>query len=159
MGRLLEKKHVAMVLPPAANVFSGTVTTAPVRLSDYEQVEFLVECGAGATGTTLITAEACDDTSGTNPVAIPFEMASQAAGANADDTWSAYADQTASGFTTAAGSYRSFAIRVRARQLPSPKQFIRLKCVEQVASAVAGAIVAVLSGPRYSQVPNRKVLS
>lgn len=159
MGRLLERKHVAMVMPPAADRFDTSQVSAPVNLANYSNAEFIVAIGAGATGTATLTVEACDDNSGTNPVAIPFELAVQSPGANTNDTWGAYADQTSAGYTTVAGDYKLLSIRVRARQLPSGKQWCRVKATEVVNSPVAAAIIAILGCPRYSQVPNRKALA
>ena len=157
--RLLDDGHIVEVLPPVANAFAGTVTTAPIRATLSGVVEFLVQTGVGLTGTTLITVEACNDAVGTGATAIPFQVNAQPPGANTSDIWGGYSDNLATGYTTVAGSNKLISIYVNPRTLPSGQEFVRLKMVEQVASPVAGGVVAILRAPRYQQVPNRTALA
>lgn len=159
MHRLVDEIHAAMVLPPVANALAGTVHTKPIRLGPYAFAHFLLLAGVGNTGTSQITVEACDDAAGSNPVAIPFTHNYQAAGADAADTWVGYVQDAAAGFLTPAGSNRVFALSVDARSLPEGKPFVRLTGVEGVASAVAAAVVALLTNARYMQQPPTGVFS
>lgn len=159
MHRLVDEIHAAIVLPPVADALAGTIHTTPIRLGPYAFAHFLLAAGVGNTGTSQITVEACDDAAGNNPVAIPFTHNYQAAGANSNDTWQGYVQDAAVGFLTPAGSHRLFAISVDARYLPEGKPFVRLTGVEQTASAVAAAVIALLSNARFMQHPPTGVFS
>ncbi len=149
MNRLIDQFHAAVMLPPVADAFSGTVSTTPVRLGIYPFLHALIVCGVGTVGTATVTVEACSDASGSNPEAIPFKLNKQAPGANAADTWLGYADVTAAGFVTTAGSHKLLAIDVDARDLPTGKPFVRITSVEVADGAVIAAIIGLFSNGRY----------
>lgn len=147
--------HVVNALSPAADAFAGTVVTDVINLKNWQHVSFLVQCGAGAVGTAVITVEACNDTTPTNTEAIPFTYQECVSG----DTFSEVKQAEASGFTTAAAANKMYKIEVDAQALAkSGYSYVRLKSVEVVDDPVAGGIIAILSGGRYVQEVNDSVL-
>jgi hypothetical protein len=147
--------HVVNALPPAADAFAGTVVTDVINLKNWQHVSFLVQCGAGAVGTSTITVEACDDTTPTNMEAIPFIYQECVSG----DTFGEVKQAEASGFTTAAAANKMYKIEVDAQALAkSGYSYVRLKSVEVVDDPVVGGVIAVLTGGRYVQEVNDSVL-
>ena len=132
--------HPIKGLDAVANAFSGTVASDIISLRNYHEAAFLIHKGVGATGTSTITVEACDDVSATNVSAIPFYV-QKYLGAN--DVPGPIIAVGAAGFVTTAGSSQLYMIRVDAAQLgASGYGFVRLKAVEVVASPVLGGIIA-----------------
>jgi hypothetical protein len=138
--------HPVIGLYPVANAFAGTVYSTVVNMANAARAEFTIIKGVGATGTATITMEACDDKSGTNPVAIPFYYQPYI---GADDVPTAVVAATAAGFTTTAGSNQRYEIQVDAQRMGN-KGWLRLKSVEVAASAVLGMIDIELEGLRQA---------
>lgn len=140
---LSENTAVHLSLAPVADALSGTVTTAPISCKNARAVTYLVSWGVGATGTTLITVEACDDTTPTNVSAIAFKSRrwNNAVATNAPAALTA---RTSSGFTTTAGSNQVYEITVDCDQLAnSGYGFVRLKAVEQTDSPILAQIMSI----------------
>lgn len=145
---MLKNYHVVNALAPAADAFSGTVTTDVINMKDYGHISFVVQMGVGTTGTSTITIEACDDTTPTNTTAIPFVYQACTTG----DTFSGKTAATAAGFTTVAGSNKMYKIEVDSDALGAlGYSYIRLKAVESVNDPVAGGILAVLTESKYER--------
>jgi hypothetical protein len=143
-----ELYHVVNALVPVANAFAGTVTTTPINMFGYEHVSFIIQCGAGATGTATVTAEVCSDTSGSNATQIVFNYQECISG----DTFGAMTKAPVAGFTTSAAANKMYKIEVDADQLAnSGYKYIRLKSVEQTANAICGGILAILTEARFEQ--------
>jgi hypothetical protein len=144
-----EKVKLVTGLAPAANVFAGTVYTDIVSLAQYERALFLIEKGVGTTGTATITVEACSDNSGTGATAIAFKYRRNTAAGSPIDVLGAVTAASTSGFTTTAASNDMYTVEVQSSDLPDGKPWVRLKSVEVVASAVAGAVYILLDNGRY----------
>jgi hypothetical protein len=137
---------VAVGLAPSADVFSGTVSSDVFSLENFSKAVLLINKAAGATGTSLITIQACDDLAGNNPVPIPFNVTLQDAdGQNRG----ARTEVAATGFTTAAAANKVYAIELQADHLPEGKPCFFLKGVEQVDSPIVGDVTALFFGGRY----------
>lgn len=143
---LSEELNVAWSQVPVANAFAGTKNGVPMNMGLYERATWLVQKGAGATGTATFTVEACSDTSGTGATAIPFTYRRE----NANSVAGAITQATAAGFTSTAGANEVYIIEAKASDTLDGKPYLRLKSVEVVASAVDGAVLCVLGNPRYS---------
>lgn len=140
--------HIVKGLDPVADAFDGTVYSDVISLKNHEYAEFYIYKGVGATGTSTITVEACDDTTPTTSSAIPFHYQTVVSG----DTHSALTAAAAAGFATTAGSSQLYKVSVEARALAAlGYEYVRLKAVEVVDSPVLGGIMAALQGPRYDQ--------
>jgi hypothetical protein len=140
--------HVVNALIPAADAFAGTVYTDIINLKNFEHVSFIVQCGAGGTGTATITVEACDDVSASNVSAIPFTYQACVTG----DTFGARTKAAETGFTTAAAANKVYKIEVDTDALlASGYGYVRLKSVEVANDPVTGGIIAILTEPRVEK--------
>lgn len=148
--------HVVNALVPVADAFAGTVYTDVINMKDFNHVQFVIQKGAGAVGTSTITIEACDDVVPTNVSAVPFKYQVCTTG----DTFSALTAAEATGFDTTAGANQMYKVEVDSDALAaSGYGYIRLKAVEVVNDPVLGGVVAVLTEPRYGQeVPNTAIV-
>jgi hypothetical protein len=146
------ESHIVKGLDAVADAFSGTVYSDVVSLRGHDEVDFILHKGVGATGTSTLTVEACDDIVPTTVSAVAFHY-QKATGA--DDVPSEPVAATSTGFATTAGSSQLYRIKVDARKLLAAGYgFARLKCVEVVDSPVLGGILIELKHPRYhDQVP------
>lgn len=142
---ILEALHLVKGIDPVADAFAGTVTTDIVNMRDYAVAAFLVYKGAGATGTSTITVEACADNSGTGATAVPFHYRRAC---NTNDAHGAVTAATAAGFATTAGASEMYFVVVSADDLVSTGYaWVRLKAVEVVDSPVTGGIAILLDQP------------
>lgn len=139
-------RHIIAGKDPVADAFSGTVYSDVVSLAAYSVARFIVHKGVGATGTSTITLEACDNANGDNPVAIPFYYQLYT---GADDLPGAVTAAPAAGFTTPVGSSHLYVMEGDAQSLGG-KAWIRMKAVEVVDSPVLAGILIELLGPRYA---------
>lgn len=148
MGKLtFGERHIINALPPVADAFAGTVFSDVIKVSDYHVARFTLYKGVGATGTSTLTFEACDDAAGNNPVAVPFAYQKYD---NADDVPDDVAQATTAGFTTTAGSNHLYACEVETQRM-GDKKWLRMKAVEVVDSPVLGGIMATLLHPRFAR--------
>lgn len=138
-GLLMERLKLIKGIDPVANAFAGTVYSDIVSMRDLSRVAFVIYAGVGASGTSTITIEACDDTSGSNVSAVPFEWQEILTG----DTEAAVpAAKASTGTLTTAGSSKICVAEVREDALAaSGYGFVRLKAVESVASAVLAGVL------------------
>jgi len=147
---------IVNIIPPAADAFSGTVTSNTINLKNYNHATFIVAKGAGALGTSTITVEACVDAMGTTPTAIGFTYSTN----TTSDTWSAVTNADATGFTTTAGANQTYKIEVDASKLGKLNcTYVRIKAVEVVNDPVVGSVTAVLKEGRFTGDSPASVLS
>lgn len=140
--------HLVKGLDPVADAFAGTVYSDVVSMRNYKTCEFIIYKGVGATGTSTITVQACSDTTPSARSAVAFRY--QACTAN--DTWGAITEATSAGFNTTAGSSQLYRIFVDASVLAEVGyEFVQLKAVEVVDSAVLGGIAIQLHEPRFEK--------
>jgi len=140
------ERHIVKGLDAVADAFSGTVYSDVVNLDEYAAARFMLHKGVGATGTSTITVEACDNAAGDNPVAVAF---SYQAYIGADDLPGAVASPATTGFATTAGSSQLYVVEVEAQRLPAAKPWARLKAVEVANDPVLGGVLIELLKPRY----------
>lgn len=148
------KRHIVKGLDAVANAFAGTVQSDIVNMKEYAVARFILHKGVGATGTSTLTVQSCDNAAGDNPVAVPFKYQKYT---GADDLPGDVTSAAAAGFNTTAGSSQLYVIEVDSQSLGA-KSWVYLKAVEVVASAVLGGIVIELVGPRYAtDIPNTAI--
>lgn len=147
-ANLLQNVHLVKGLDPVADAFAGTVYSDIVNMGDYAGATFIIFKGVGATGTSTITVEACDDVSASNVTAIPFRYKAITSG----DTEGALTAAAVAGFATTAGSSQLYAIEIDSDELgDTGYKYARLKCVEVVDSPVLGGILIAMHGNRHAQ--------
>lgn len=155
-GLAIENLHAVKGLDAVADAFSGTVTSDIVNMNRYDKVVFIVHKGVGATGTSTITVEACDDVSATNTSALAFHYRAITSG----DTEGALTAATTAGFATTAGSSQLYLIEVSREALSAIGYgYVRLKAVEVVDSAVLGGILIAMFGPTFAGSTNQTAIT
>jgi hypothetical protein len=138
------------VLYPVADAFAGTVNTDILRCQSSSGILFVITKGVGATGTSTITIDACDDVTPTNTTAVPFRYRIS----TTPDTWGAWTEAAAAGFATTAGSNQLYEVFVPASELAEEGYgYARLTAVEVVNNPVLGGVNAFLVSPTYQPVP------
>ncbi len=150
----LERGHFEAGLVPVADFLvngAGTVTP-PINLKKHEFVRFILFWGVGATGTNTLTVEACDDTVPTNKVAIPFWYR-RTIGLVGPVGAIAFQPVPATGYLTLAGSNQILDLYTTAEYVSgaaaSGYNYVRLKSVPGVASALLGGCLVELITPKY----------
>lgn len=132
--------------------FAGTFTSDILSMKNYGRAVFTMLMEHGATGTTLVTVEACDDVSASATEAIVFRYKK----VSTIDTQGDVTAATVAGFTTAAGADKMYIVEVDADDLPDGYNFVRLSCVEAVDSPIDGSVTGLLCDPRYTALPSAK---
>jgi hypothetical protein len=137
---LLEELQFIKGLDPVADAFDSTVYSDVVNMSKFERVVFAVYVGVGATGTSTLTVQACDDTTPSNRSAVPFYYREITTG----DTEGAITAAAAAGFTTTPGSSKLVLVEVREDALASSGYgYVQLKAVESANSPVLAGILVI----------------
>ena len=147
MSKVLESRfHCVTGLDPAADSLTATAVTDVINATNAKAVHFIIHKGVGATGTSTVTVEACDNVTPSNTTAIPF-IYQLCSATGTSDVMGAITKATTAGFTTAVGSGQIYMITVDTDQLaPSGRKYVRLKAVETTDSAqLAGIIVLIES--------------
>lgn len=148
-GLWSERNHIVKGIDPVADAFAGTVTTDVVSMKNHSKAVFLVYKGAGATGTSTITVEACDDFTPSNTTAIPFRSRRCA---NSGDTQGDVTARAAAGFATTAGASEVYVIEVNAEDLAGTGYSnVRLKAVEVANDPVTGGVAIILADPTFAR--------
>lgn len=146
MFKFIQNNKTVQGLVPVADAWAADPATDIVSLANYKNATFIVNVGAGATGTATLTVESCDDVSGTTTTAVPFTYAVS----TTTDTYGALQQATAAGFTTTAGGSDMYIVEINSMQLSGTDKFVRLQFVEAVDSPVTAGTTIVLSDPRYA---------
>lgn len=133
-------------LDPVADAFAGTKNSDSVNLGKFQKAAFLVYKGAGDTGTSTFTMECSSDNARTGAEAIPFTYRRVSVGDIAGDIQHV----EKAGFTSIAGPSEMYIIEVDSSQAPEGKPWFSLKSVEVVDSPVAGCVLILASGAKYS---------
>jgi hypothetical protein len=149
-------------LNPVADAFAGTANSDVHNMAGFDQAMFVLHSGVGATGTSVITVEACDNVTPSNTTAIAFWYREITSG----DTDGAWTRATSAGFTTTAGSNRITQIVVDASDVAAASvnstvgnKFVRLNLVEGTDNPVLGGILFIGVHGRYQEDINPTTLA
>lgn len=155
MYKAIADLHFVKGLDPVADAFAGaTVYSDVVDMQDYGECVFVIHTGVGATGTSTLTVEACDDIVPTTTSAIPFRYKAILSG----DTHGALTAAAAAGVATTAGNSKIYVVEVQASDLlASGYRYVRLKAAEVVDSPVLGGILIILASPRVAGTHNSAI--
>lgn len=139
-----EKNHIISAKAPVADAFAGALNTDVIDVSEAHGAAWIVFWGVGATGTTVITVEACDDIVPTNTTAVAFKYR-RVSDHSSSDVPGAITAAAAAGFTTTAGSNQIYIIEVDPAVIAATGyRYARLVCTESVDSPILGCVLAVL---------------
>ena len=153
MSRLMDDMHVvahtSTFVASYADFFEGNggspTYTDVFNLAKYRKVLFIIQLGAGATGTGVVTVESCDDVTPSNTVAIAFNYKAM----TTVDTWGTTTAVANTGFTTAAGTNKCYMVEVDASELSGTNHYVRLKITEDTDSPCDGCVLTILGASRY----------
>ena len=150
----LEGLKFAPSMAPVADFLAGTKNSDVHNMAQFDGAMFVLHWGVGATGTTVITVEACDDVTPSNTTAIVFWYREITTG----DTDGAWTKAAAAGFTTAVGSNHVVQIFVDAADVAAASvnsvvgnKYVRLNCVEGVNSPILGGAMFIGINGRYQE--------
>lgn len=147
-GILLETLHFAKAIVPVADAFAGADVRSDVySMRDYESVLFIIATGAGATGSSTVLVNSCDDVTPTTRTAMPYYSREVLT----TDVQSAVTKRAAAGFVTTVGADRIVIIEVRAEDLVAGDGFVELEMDESVDSPVLGGVIAMFGQGRYKE--------
>lgn len=145
---LSEKCGVVSLLGPTADYNGSTIDSDAVNLKNYSEASFLVQHKGGSTGKSTLTVLAASDGSGTGATAIPFLYRRKTTGASS--VWGAISVATAAGIDTVPAEDTVIEIFVKGDECPEGKPFVNIHAVESVNDPVVGAILAILTNPRFA---------
>lgn len=139
MSLLTERLQFIKGIDPVADAFDSTQSTDVVDMAEFERVIFLSVIGVGATGSSTVTIEACDDIVPTNTVAIGYMSRD-----DHQDAEGAITARAAAGYIPTVGSSRINSFEVDQQALAaSGYRYVRAKFVESVNSPVLGGVVII----------------
>jgi hypothetical protein len=146
MTLMMENLHFAKGIDPIADAFAATVRSDVYSMRGHGRGLFVIYAGVGATGTSTITINACDDVVPTTRTAIAFWYREITSG----DTQGAITRATSTGFVTTAGSSKIILVEVDAKDLAavtaSDRGFVELTAIESVDSPVLGGVMFIAGG-------------
>lgn len=146
---LLDKLHWVSGVVPVADAFTGTVATDIFEVWGQGAL-FIRHDGAGATGTSVVTVLACDDTTPSNTTAVAFMYRVCTTG----DTWGDWTQATSAGFTTTAGANQMYQIYVDAAVLAEVGYgYVKAVFTESVDNPVTGGVLCAVVDLRYGEQP------
>ena len=152
-GLFIEGCHFVNVLPPLADGLDDSSTDI-VKMAEFGKVVFFIQTGVGATGTSTVTIEACDNVTPSNTSAVPFHYRK----ISVADTHAAVTAVLAAGVDTVAGSNDMYAFEVDADALAEDGngyEYVRLTLVEVTDSPVLAGISALMLDARYASAVDR----
>lgn len=147
----LEKLRFTQGLPPVADYGAAGVSSDVIDMSGHNKAIFVIQKGAGATGTGVLTIEACDDTTPSNTTAVPYRYRETTAA----DVLGTLTEAAAAGYTVTAGANILVVVEVDAvevRKAGATFEFVRLTMTESTDSPVLAGILVILAEPRYSEI-------
>jgi len=124
---------------------AGNITGTAIHMDHYRECTYIINTGSGGTGYGQVTINSCSDSSGTTAADVAFKYRK----IQDPDTHGAWTDATSTGFATSAESDCIYEIVVYADGLSSTNEYQTLTLTETNGTAVNGAIVAILTDPRY----------
>jgi hypothetical protein len=134
-------------LAPAADRWNTSPTSDSISLKNHNRLTFLVYQSGGTTGNATLTVLASTDAAQTGAEAVAFRYRKMTTGAS--DVLGSVTDATVAGFATTANEDSIYEIEVLSAELPDGKPWVHLLCTETTNDPVNGAVIALLSEPRY----------
>jgi len=148
--KFLEQHKIVHCAPTAIianneDIFTGSPVTDVIHLDHYRECTFVVIKNAGGTGTATVTINSCSNAAGTTAADVAFMYRE----VTAPDTHGAWTAATSTGVSIAAGADEIWEFRVNANGLDGTNEFVKMTLTEVDSTAVDGAILAILTDPRY----------
>lgn len=140
---------MVVLLAPDADAWGADPTSDWVSLEDFGHLTAFISHAAGATGTVVVTVNEASTNTGTGSAAVAFKYRNQTVVA----AQGALTAAAAAGFTIAAGADQIAIVEIDASELTDGKPWVSLTMTEGVDSPVDGAVIGILSRPRYAGTP------
>ena len=157
MTLMMEKLKFAKGVDPIADAFAGANVRSDVySLRDHGRGLFVIYIGVGATGTSTILVNSCDDAVPTTRTTMPYWSREILTG----DTDSAITRRAAAGYVYTAGSSKIILVEVDAKDLAAGDSFVELELDESVDSPCLGGVLFIAGGSpnRYARQINATVI-
>lgn len=136
------------------DMFNGDPSSDVISMANWKEATLIVAKNAGASGTAVVTVNACDDTTPSNTNAVPFRYRSS----TTPDTVGSWNEATASGTTITAGADQVWEFHISDEDLKDSSggvyEYVQFVLTEDVDSPVDGGAVVVLTSPRYAEDQN-----
>lgn len=123
---------------------AGIAYTDVINLAKYRKVLYVIQKGAGASATGVVTVESCDNVTPSTPTAIAYHYKV----CTTIDTYGDWVSVASTGFTTTAGANQCYLVEVDASELSGTDKYCRLKITETVDAACDGCVLTILGSPR-----------
>src|SRR3990167_2090881 len=156
MSLILETLKFAKGIDPVADAFAGANVRSDVySMRDHGHALFVIYMGVGATGSSTIIVNSCDDVVPTTRTAIPYKSREITSG----DTDGAITARAAAGYVYTVGSSKIILIEVDAKDLAAGDGFVELELDELVNDPVLAGVLFIGGGApaRYSKQINATV--
>ena len=135
-------------LAPAADRWNTNPITDAISMANHNKLTFLVYQSGGTTGNATLTLLASTDSAASGAEAVPFRYRKMTTGAS--DVLGAVTNATTAGFATTANEDSIYEVEVDSSALPETKPWVHMLCTETTNDPVNGAVIALLSEPRYA---------
>lgn len=142
-----EQGHIVNILPPID--VTGGKTAQAFSMKKHGHASILLQIGVSAAAFTKILVNQCTDASGSNPVAIAFNIYKQETAGASNDLLGARTAVAAAGYTPSASDGIFYVIELDASELADGSPYVQLQLTNGSNSVIASA-VAILSGARYA---------
>ena len=143
-----QENELSMALVPAADQYAADPATDVYNTKYYNHITFLLNEGAGGTGTVKIEVEECTSKAGAGNTAIPYKYRLKS---SKDGAFGALTTVAATGYTTVAGANKQVAVEIDAAELSAGSPFVRLQLTEVADSPCVAGVTAILSKCSYPQ--------
>lgn len=153
-----EHNFPVTVLAPQADAYAADPDTDIVSLENHRHATFILQEGAGGTGTALVTMLANTSNTTVGATAIPFRVRVQ----QTLGTQAALTEVAATGYTTVAGANKLVAFEIDADEVESAvpgASWVFLNLTEVANDPCLASVCAILSNSRYGGADDVTVLS
>ena len=148
MDNFLQEHHIVhSPLTAHEDIFNGSPASDVANMKYWNRATFVVLKSTGAVGTATITIESCDNNTPTTPTAVAFKYRK----CTTIDTFGAWTDVASTGVVITAGANQVWEATITGDELYSTDTFVRMQLTEDDSTAVDGAILCIMTEPRYGK--------
>ncbi len=153
---LLERLHFAKGIDPVADAFAGAnVRTDVYSMANHESLLFIIYQGVGATGTSTLIVNSCDDVTPTTRTPIKYRSRDVLT----TDVQGAITARAAAGYIPTLGNSKITIIEVAAQDLVAGDKYVELEMDEGTDSPVLGGVLVIAGDGRYLEAVSPTILT
>jgi hypothetical protein len=155
MSNLTHDYHYVNGAVPVADAFATSLTTDYISTANYGRITFIIHTGNATSGTAngTVTVLASAVAAGSSTTALAFKYRVCAASTTVD-TWGAWTDAAAAGFSMTAGDNYIYEVTVQSDEVQAQaagKYFVACKVTEVTNDPIDAGILVRLDNARYPQ--------